>query len=256
MSDDRLPIEAWSAESLRLTIFPSKIGSVENVGWLQNLIGQPPEVEVKHPREGGIRTEATFKTGRLIMQTTPIRIDLNLIPSPEQLPTTKGFLTLGSFTEIFESFQEVIMKWLNLDSFPQIRRIAFGTVLLASVDSRAAGYRQLAVYLPSVNIDPDHSTDLLYQINRVRDSTSGVENLKINRLSKWSVAMLSGAGLVIEPPQMSLVEAPQKYFACRLELDINTDAEQRIALPRNMIPIIASELISLGKEIIIEGDIP
>lgn len=253
---NRLPMEAWETESLRLTAFPVPASPVEDVGWWQSLVGQPPEAEVTHPREGGRRAEGAFETGRLILETSPTRIDLRLMPSMEQEGTAVGFLTIGKFTEILTPFAQIMNRWLNLDSCPEIRRIAFGAVLLSAVDSRASGYRQLAAYLPSVDIDPDHSSDFLYQINRARESATGVANLTINRLTKWSAATISRGGLVLEPKQILYHEMPQQYFACRLELDINTAAELGEPLPRDTVPSILSELIDLGKEIVTEGDIP
>jgi len=251
---DRLPIEAWEAESLRLTVFPFPASPVENPGWWETLVGQPPEVEVTRPRQGARREEGAFETGRLVLETSPIRIDLQLIPSPTLEAGPVGFLTIGKFSEILRPFAAVTIRWLNLDSAPQIQRVAFGAVLLSPADSRRSGYSQLAAYLPSVNIEPDHATDLLYQINRPRDSTTGIPNPRINRLSKWSVASISAGGIVVEPTQITYQEAPRQYFACRLEVDVNT--AQRQPLPREKLPGIFEELMELGKEIVREGDIP
>lgn len=256
---NRLPIEAWETESLRLTAFPAPASPVEDVGWWESLMGEPPEVEVVRPREGGKRIEGAFENGRLVIQISPARIDLRVIPSPEREVPTAGFLTIGKFTEILVPFAQVMNRWLNLNSCPEIKRIAFGAVLLSAVDNRASGYRQLAGYLPSVNLDPEHSSDLLYQINRARDSATGIANLTINRLSKWSVVAISTAGLVLEPTQITQIlyhETPQQYFACRLELDINTTTGQQEPLPRETVPSIFAELVDLGQEIMREGDIP
>ena len=253
---NRLPIEVWETESLRLTVFPTPASPVEDVGWWESLMGEQPEVEVVRPRQGGRRIEGAFEGGRLIMQVAPARIDLQLIPSPGQEATTTGFFTIGKFTAIVGPFAQVASRWLDLDSFPEIQRIAFGAILLFPTDSRASGYRQLAAYLPSVNIDPDHATDLFYQINRARDSATGISNLRINRLSKWSVVLMSAGGLVIEPTQILYQEVPRQYFACRLEVDINTAPGRREPLPRETLPSIFGELMELGREIVREGDIP
>ncbi len=253
---NRLPIGDWEAESFRLTAFPVPASPVSDVGWWQSLVGQPPEVEVMRPREGGRTAEGPFETGRFILGTSPTRIDLRLIPSPPQEFTTIDLPTIGKFSEILGAFAAVTDKWLNLDSCPEIRRIAFGAVLLASVDSKASGYGQLAAYLPSVDIEPQRSADFLYQINRSRESTTGVANLTINRLAKWSVVTMSGGGLFLEPTGISYQENPQVRFACRVELDINTAGAGQEPLPRNRVSAILSELIDLGKEIVAEGDIP
>ena len=253
---NRLSIEAWETESLRFTAFPIPASPIEDVGWWQSIVGQPPEVEVKRPREGGIRAEGAFEAGRLILETLPFRIDLRLIPSPELSAAASGFATIGKFTEMLAPFAQITNRWLSLDSCPEIQRIAFGAVLFASADSKESGYRQLADYLPGVDIDPEHSTDLLYQINRPRKSTTGISNLAINRLTKWSVVIIFGGSFFVESTQIAYHEAPQKYVACRLELDISTTGGQREPLPRDRIPSILSEFMDVAKEIVIEGDIP
>jgi hypothetical protein len=253
---NRLSIEAWETESLRFTAFPIPASPIEDVSWWQSLVGQPPEVEVTRPREGGIRAEGAFEAGRLILETLPFRIDLRLIPSPELSAAASGFATIGKFTEILAPFAQVTNRWLSLDSCPEIQRIAFGAVLFASVDSKESGYRQLAAYLPGVDIDPEHSIDFLYQINRPRESTTEISNLTINRLTKWSVALIFGGDFFVEPTQISYHETPQKHIACRLELDISTTVGGREPLPRDRIPSILSEFMDVAKEIVIEGDIP
>ena len=252
---NRLAIAAWDVESLRLTAFPIPASPIEDVGWWESLMGEPPEVEVVRPREGGKRMEGTFEHGRLVIQTSPARIDLLAIPSPAQ-EATSGFLKIGKFEQILGRFDEVMHRWLTLDSCPEIQRVAFGAVLLSPVDSKVSGYRQLAAYLPSVTIDPEHSTELFYQINRPRESATGIPDLKINRLSKWSVAQISTAGLVLEPARILYHDVPQGYLACRLELDINTAAERREPLPREIVSNVWQELLNLGREIVIDGDQP
>ena len=253
---NRLSVEAWETESLRFTAFPIPVSPIEDVGWWRSIVGQPPEVEVKRVREGGIRAEGSFNAGRLILETLPFRIDLRLISSPEISSTTSGFATIGKFTEIIEPFADVMNRWLSLDSCPEIQRIAFGAVLLASVDSRESGYRQLAGYLPSVDIDPENSTDLSYQINRPRKSKTKIADLTINRLTKWSVAVVVGGDFFVESEEIAYRKRLQKYVACRLELDINTNVGKQEPLPRDKIPAILSEFMSVAEEIVIEGDIP
>ena len=202
-----------------------------------------------------MRAEGAFEAGRLILETLPFRIDLRLIPSPELSATASGFATIGKFTEILARFAQVTNRWLSLDSCPEIERIAFGAVLFASVDSRESGYRQLAAYLPGVDIDPEHSSDFLYQINRPRESTTEISNLTINRLTKWSVALIFGGGFLVGPTQISYRETPQKHIACRVEFDMSTNVGRQEPLPRDGIPSILSEFMDGAKEIVIEGDI-
>ena len=252
---NRLPITAWDLESLRLTAFSITVSQVDDTGWWESLMGGSPEVEVVRRRESGKTTEGAFGEGRLVIQTSPGRIDFHAIPSPQQ-EAASGFLNIGKFEHALGGFSDLVNRWLALGSCPDIQRIAFGVVLLSSVDSKVSGYRQLAAYLPSVSIDAEHSTDLLYQINRPRESTTGIPALKINRLSKWSVAQMLGAGLIVEPTRILHRSMSPGSRACRLELDISTDEERREPLPREAHPSIFKELTDLGSEIVIAGDIP
>lgn len=253
----RLSIAAWDTESVRLTAFPIPVSPIEDVGWWEDLMGAPPEVEVVLHKEGGKKIiEGAFEQGRLVIEISPNKINFRIMPSREQVATSSGFITIGKFEQILGQFTKLTNRWLTLSSCPDIQRIAFGAVLIYPVDSKATGYRQLAAYLPSVTIDPEHSADLLYQINRTRDSATGIQNLKINRLSKWSVAQISVGDLVVEPSRISYHGMPQSYSACRLELDINTNTERREQLPREIIPNVWQELLDLGREIVIDGDQP
>jgi hypothetical protein len=227
---------------------------IGDVNWWEALVGVQPDTSVVRPREGQRRIEGKFENGKLVMQIQPARIDIGMIPLPDQEPTEIGFLNIGPFEEALAPFSQVVSRWLNLQDHPEIKRIASGAVLLYPVENKVIGYRQLVPYLHSVKLDPENSSDLQYHINRFRHTTTGVAGLLINRLSRWSVAQVVMAGFVIEPTQISQ-EMTKSYAACRLELDMNTDAERREPLPPSETPQIFAELINLAKEIVVEGDI-
>lgn len=253
---DRLPIEHWQIESLRLTAFPLPASPVEDVDWWEILVGQPPVSKVLRPREQERMAGGPFANGELVNLINPARIDWRLSPSRDQELPMAGFPTIGTFTEIIEPFSQLMNRWLELDSCPDIRRLAFGTVSIYPVESRVAGYRQLSAYLPSVSLDSERSSDFFYQINRTRDSTTGIAGLTINRLSKWSVATMRAGGMMLEPTLITYQQTPQDFFACRLELDVNTLPQRLDLLPRMQTTSVLTELIDLGREIIAEGDIP
>ena len=48
---------------------------------------------------------------------------------------------------------------------------------------------------------------------------------------------------------------PSEYW-CALELDINSDAHRTEDLPQQSVASLLDELVSLGTEISVEGDIP
>jgi len=163
--------------------------------------------------------------------------------------------TIGPVREALDIFSPLMRRWFELESCPPVQRLAFGAILRQPVNDQQSGYRQISAYLPFVKLDAENSSDFSYQINRPRVSTSGFAELKINRLSKWSV--VAGQSIQFAVGLTSARYLPGRaYFACHLEVDINTAAEFQGELPRDQLPQIFQELVDLGIEIAREGDIP
>jgi hypothetical protein len=145
-------------------------------------------------------------------------------------------------------------RWFEIDDLPSIARLAFGAIVLCPVEDHQTGYQRLNQYVP-VELDPVASSDFIYQINRRRDSNTGIPELVINRLSRWSVAHGTLTNFALGPTGPIATSGPT-YFACRLQLDINTVPGSSTILPGQQIPRIFYELVELGEEIIEKGDIP
>jgi hypothetical protein len=192
----------------------------------------------------------------LILALQPGRIDWHLTAKQaEEEPDSLGGLSLLK-PEAIAKFQDLISRWMQLESYPPLIRLALGQVLLQPVETREAGYLQLRNYLPSVDLKPE-STDFLYQINRPRQSTA-VPSLRINRLCKWSVIRASKISFTLsaaqtEPTPLSrLVDSQQ---ACRVELDINTVPEHQSKFDSATSISVFDELALLAKEIAEKGDV-
>jgi hypothetical protein len=140
---------------------------------------------------------------------------------------------------------------IHQGSFPRIRRMAVGAVLLLPVGGRKEGYEQLQPYLSSVTIDPVNSSDFVYRVNRKRASQLGISGLSINRLGQWNTVVTKLLGPLTVPPDATL---PENHF-CRIELDINTAPEYPDVLPEERLGDILSELVAAAKEIILQGDV-
>ena len=134
-------------------------------------------------------------------------------------------------------------------------RLAFGAVLLQPIKSHQDAYKQLGHYLPSITLDPEGSSDFLYQINRRRDSTTGVAGLKINRLSKWAMVNFMTMRFSSSPELMLYHPSTATTSFVQLELDINTVPDFQGELEREQLPSVFSELVQLGCEIASQGDI-
>lgn len=250
----RLSLEAWQAEILRLTAFPSPAAQLGEPAWWKDLVGEPPETKISQPRAGGRQEEGQFEGRKLVLRVEPTRVDWLFTPIDDQAQGVKGIPTTGAFPESLRIFLQLILRWFKLETCPPVQRLAFGATVLLPVENLQAGYRQISVYLP-FQLDPEGSSDFSYQINRSRDSVSGIRGLRINRLSKWAVVRVTMGELALGPAVVGY-SARQIHHACRLELDINTAPDFQGELSREQLPQIFQELVNLGQEIIREGDIP
>jgi hypothetical protein len=159
---------------------------------------------------------------------------------------------LGPFIETLEVFLGLTNRWFELETCPPLVRLAFGAVLLQPVENQTQGYEILSTYLP-FQVDLEETSDFLYQINRRRESATGIADVKINRLAKWSVQKTSQGFVPIIP--LGQPQQLAEFLACRLELDINTIAEFEGEFSREQLPRLFDELVALGKEIAEQGDI-
>ncbi len=249
------PLNAWQVENLRLTAFFSTDAKIEPSTWWADLVGSPPETTVSRPKAGLHREDGIVEGRKLSLQVQPDRVDWTLTPFVE--PAEAGVETMpsaGPFPDALNPFATLATSWLRV--CPPVTRLAFGAVLFQPTADQRAGYLQIAKYLHWVKLDPDGSSDFFYQINRPRDSTSGIHGLRINRLSKWSVLLFQGFSVALGKQQLATVGYTLKESACRLELDINTAPEFAGELPRDTLPKIFQELVALGEDIASKGDIP
>ncbi len=197
--------------------------------------------------------QGAYNENNLILTARPDRIDWIYSCKFGEMPT--GLPVMGSFGEGCQEFSELTQKWLPMS--PPIVRLAFGAVLLLQTKDRNEGYSQLGDFLPSVELDPEGSYDFQYQINRPRVSNVYKENeIRINRLSKWSVVSMNRIQISIEGDQNVAQSIPDEGIsACRLELDINTTQKNIEKLPQELLVPLCSELIGIGQEIAMNGDV-
>lgn len=242
----------WLASTLRLTAFPHPSSQANSSTWWETVIGQPPDNRQVQPKTGVLLDEGSFETGKLILNVQPIRVDWLFIPTFDQETNSPAVSHLATFQSAVTTFVGLAERWFNI--CPSLVRLAFGAVLDIPVTNRPDGYRRLMEFLPGIQLDADGSSDFLYQINRPRVSRYA-PTLRINRLSKWSVAMATSAQIVLGPRAIHYAVPGQEYLSARLELDINTAADFQEELSREQFAPLFLELIELGKEIAMRGDI-
>jgi hypothetical protein len=240
-------------ESLRLTGFTEQSVRLAETTWWSDVTGAEPQQRMSMPGQGTFQDVGSFGEQALVLSVQAGRIDWFLTP-PAVAGVQAGIRSAGVFPAAFSAFLEPMLRWFRVS--PPLIRLAFGAVVLVPVESKENGYRRLSEFLPTVRIDPTGSEDFLYQINRPRNSRE-LQGLRLNRLSKWSVALFQGfqIGIPTGLPQPVVSRLGERAFACRVELDISTAADHSGILPPQSLGEILRTLVNLGSEIVLRGDV-
>lgn len=248
-----MPIHSvpWNIESHRLSLFraPGAAASAEEI-WTAIADGAPEELSAK-PGLGTTTAIGPFGSGQLFVQVEPSRVDCFMLGAKQSEPSPS---VIGPYPDAFRKWKEDILPWI--DHAPQVVRVAYGTVLTESVASKEVGYSTLATRLPYVKIDPQNSSDFLYQINRPRISTT-IKDLTVNRLSKWAVQrIIVTSASTTGVNGFRLADTPiSDMYQCRLELDISSAIERAEALPSDLMSKLLEELFAIAEELIEKGDV-
>jgi hypothetical protein len=182
----------------------------------------------------------------------PNRIDWLLGPGEKEI---EGIPAIGRFPQVIDKFGQVMSTWFGLTTCPSSSRIAFGAVLIIPVSDLVRGYKEILKFLPfDLDMDPINTSDFFYQINRRRESEK-FKDLRVNRLSKWSVASWRDIHFSVDSGGAKSIPADER-FGLRLELDINTDPKFDGTFTQDLAFQVFSELVDFGKEIACYGDIP
>jgi hypothetical protein len=251
VSPSRATIDAWQANQLRLTFLATPdVLPLKPTGWWESVMEGPPERIEDRPKVGYHVEEGPCLNGTLTISVQANRIDWALGTIIDLERGFEDVPAMGSFLTLRDEFLAKVLRWLP--SAPTCHRVAFGGRLLLPVESREAGYRLLAAYLPFAP-DPKGSMELKYQINRPRQSRVQPD-LLINRLQAWSLSFFR-IGIVPGGERLPLPEVTEA-FSISLEPDISTDAQFFDRLPADRLPDLIKELANLATELAAEGDRP
>ncbi|MFZ5693532.1 MAG: hypothetical protein ACOY5F_20040 [Pseudomonadota bacterium] len=242
----------WQTESLRLSVFSSEPIKLSESDW-QTLTGQT-ESDLRQNIPGGRLYAGQAFGGQLNLSYAATRADVVLSASNStSAPAEVTLPVFGTWTETRDVFAKAVPGWLTSTSFP-IVRIAFGAVLLLETKTGEDNYRMLEGLLQSVKVDP-RMRDLIFRVNWPRDS-SVKSGLSINRVTHWSSLRFSLRALELTGDVLRQLSGENDKHACRLEIDHNTDAENKLPFEKSELAPIFEELVAFADENAFKGEVP
>lgn len=210
------------------------------------MTGESPATITQQLPLQNLRQEGPYAGGRIVVVQSPSRLDVVFIPLdpagvfPDEDAARQSFLRATN--ALFDSGFVI-----------ETVRLAYGSVLIESVENRQEGYTRLGQFLPTYQFE-DGLSDFMLQVNHRRTSTTQ-HGIDMNRLSKWSVQVsqsmvfgVTGSGL------QTLQHGQEQRYACRCELDINSVPEH-VLPPSADLQALLTECTELGSELGEKGPI-
>jgi hypothetical protein len=238
----------WLTLGVRLSVFPAAPQEAPADLW-EKVVGAPPESDQNQPRqhqriqsgpwEGGV-LQLTYATA------SPPRIVWLAVPSANEagLPD----LDVWPVVSALPKFLAITRSWLTSVEF-EINRIGFGLHSLLAAEDKASAYRLLQPLIPNVPIDPETTSDFLYQINRTTPSRVLRNNVRLNRLMKWSALFFGMAQFQVMAAELAQTGPLLGKHFTSLDNDVNTPAEYRLGrLDKEQLGAIYDELVDLAWE--------
>lgn len=246
----------WFVDSLRATFFSAAPPPTANTREWWRLVAGSSDADLVvnegPPGNASASGEVDNATALLQVVCQPNRIDLIYAIATQF--GDDGVITQARnafATSELASFHERVKNWLQ--GAPLCHRVALGCVARLETESKEASYAMLQRFLPALAIDPVGSTDFQYQVNRPRTSTSIGAPLLLNRLSKWSAGIMRAKVSDAESTAPPRVASSRHY--CKVELDINSAADNTTLFDQGALTSITSELFSLAAEILTKGEV-
>lgn len=234
-------MENWFVQQLRLTVFVlSAPPPLEEIWRL--ITQESPDIDESRPKDGFRRLACTLDDVLLELQTSPGRLDLT--ESPLLTAGISPALHLGDANPRIRAFVQIVDKLIPQLSF-DISRIALGLVLLRKTSNRMESYKLLQEKLP-IELDADAS-EFMYQINHPSSITVTGEEYKLNRMSRWSAAIIQHFALHAPGAagqQSGLVPSMVAENFVRLEIDNSSPADRTQPIARGNLPTLFQELVS------------
>jgi len=163
-----------------------------------------------------------------------------------QAMEVSGYQSIGGYIEETQRFFDIFKQWLEHECPPAIR-LAYGAILLQEVPNKKAGYETLAACLPHLKFNVGGWSDFLFQVNNLSTSKA-VNNLELNQISRWGVTKKQRIFMESSGPQ-SVADS----YACRVELDLSTATENKVAFSSGNMIALFTELKEIADQYAEQG---
>ena len=247
----------WLTQTLRASLFSRDAVQPTEKAW--TLITGEPEAENRVAVPGGRQYWAKFLGGILGVTFSGYRVDIVLTVDAQNATPTEERMTLpciGKWSDLSGPFSSAVESFLENFEIPAVR-VAFGAIAMAPAQSRDESYGNLSRLLKSVDVDPIHSSELVYRINWPVSSSVG-EAMKLNRITSWSSVSFTKNLLQLSNEGIAVVAAPTDEFlhATQLEIDHSTPADRKEPIEMQLRAPIFKELMALASENLAQGERP
>lgn len=241
-------LSAWLSEQLRVTSFIQPSDNRPIGEWWKTVAKEEPEVITNQKRLGVTQLEGSLDGGRLILRSELARVDWLLVAPAVEQWDGEGPPSLGAVDDVLVSFLGHLEGWFRSSLCPPSKRIALAGIALLPVPNQRSGYEKLQSFLRQwVNLGSEEVSDFVYQINRPVWRKVHDEELKVNRITKWSVGMLRQMQTHADLSTSSFYSRSHSDFFCRLEYDLNnapSDIELAVDVQLEFLDVLRNELQS------------
>jgi len=232
-SEDWLPYQLrFSLIGLEEGVVPPDLNEIYGVDIQSTSISGPKK---------DVRQMGVYGAGMLSMNRTQSRVDFVW----ESLPPLKGLVPLGEIPQAAPMLLDPIRELIAKHSWA---RVAFGSACGVEVNDRISGYKQLDERIREVSVDPDGSTDFLYQINKPLAVEVSGKALTINRFQRWSVSRIRFSVVEMEGAEGE-VEVPELMVA-QVVFDFNTPSNVESRLSGEEALVVLDRAVSEAQSII------